>query len=80
MFWNSERWKYYDKNASIMNCFTCRTSFPNGANDISEMVNIPQKTGICQKDRNFVQFETSDLVQILPAGAKIVCKELQIVF
>ena len=53
---------------SIIICFTCRTSFENGANNISEMVKIIYR--FCQKDQNFVLLGSSDYVLILPACGK----------
>ena len=54
-------------NLSIINGFIYKTCFQNGANDISELVNIVKR--FCQ-NQNFVQFAPSDFVRILPACDK----------
>ena len=45
--------------------FHMQIIFQNGANNISEMVNIIYS--FCQEDQNFVWLGPSDFVQILPA-------------
>ena len=47
--------------------------FQNGTNDISEMAHIIHS--FWQKHPNFVQFGSSDFVQILPALVKIASKD-----
>ena len=67
IFWNNERWKLYAKYYKHNDLF--HMQIQNGANGISEMVNI--YPGFFVKNIQIYGYlKSSDFVQILPACAK----------
>ena len=58
-------------NLASFICFINRTSFKNGAKDMSKMVNMV--TSFCQKAQNFVKFGSSDFVQFYQLVVKRYC-------
>ena len=78
-FWNNERWKSCIKYFSIMNCFTCRNLFQNGANDMSECLTCERS--FCKKSsKNLYSSDHLILIKFRQLVVNIVIKELQMVF